>query len=143
MGKGRVDPRDRWFVQRRARGRCEYCGYPELICAASFHCDHFVPRSKGGKSNIANLVWGCPNCNSTKHSRIAARDPITRRIVPLFNPRHQRWYDHFRWSADGLVIQGTTATGRATVFALKMNRQGTGLIRSLLKEIGLHPPRRS
>src|SRR5205809_1089366 len=124
MRNTHIEPQDRARVRKRARGRCEYCGYPELICSASFHCDHFVPRSKGGDNSLTNLVWGCPNCNASKHSRVAARDPATHRVVPLFYPRRQRWKDHFRWTADGLIIEGVTATGRATVSALKMNRQG-------------------
>src|SRR5438552_1205846 len=140
MAGAHIDWRKRKRVQRRARGRCEYCGYPELICSASFHCDHFKPRTKGGTSSLSNLVWGCPNCNASKHSRVAARDPITRRIVALFNPRRQQWKDHFRWSPDPLIVEGLTATGRATILALKMNRQETKVVRSLLLELGIHPP---
>ena len=46
------------------------------------------------------------------------RDPIDSEIAPLFNPRLQRWRDHFCWSADTRLILGLTPTGRATVVAL-------------------------
>jgi hypothetical protein len=52
-----------------------------------------------------------------------AVDPDTQAIVPLFNPRTQRWFDHFRWSEDGTRVIGRTAIGRATVAALKLNHE--------------------
>ena len=45
----------------------------------------------------------------------------TQTMVPLFNPRTQRWAEHVVWTADGLSIVGTTPTGRATCNRLDMN----------------------
>jgi hypothetical protein len=66
-------------------------------------------------------------------------DPLTGRTVPLFNPRRDRWRQHFRWSADRLRILGRTDAGRATVAALNMNRTGATVIRAMLLELQLHP----
>src|SRR5262249_53923431 len=49
------------------------------------------------------------------------QDPATQAMVPLFNPRRQRWSRHFRWSADGLHRVGVTRVGRATVERLALN----------------------
>lgn len=38
----------------------------------------------------------------------------------MFNPRTQRWPEHFR--CDSVEIVGVSATGRATVASLDMNR---------------------
>ena len=42
-------------------------------------------------------------------------------LTALFNPRTQRWHDHFKWSADGTQVVGLTPCGRATVVALQLN----------------------
>ena len=52
----------------------------------------------------------CPLCNGHKSDKIEAADPQTRKRMPLFNPRTQRWAEHFVWTADGLSIVGTTPT---------------------------------
>src|SRR4051794_25126923 len=69
-----------------------------------------------------------------------ALDPVSRQIVPLFNPRVDRWDDHFRWSADWLVIHGRTPAGRATVRLLRMNRRGAARLRAGFIHLGVHPP---
>ena len=42
--------------------------------------------------------------------------------MPLFNPRLERWTDHFQWTENYTQIIGVTATGRATVAVLQLNR---------------------
>jgi hypothetical protein len=64
-------------------------------------------------------------------------------MVPLYNPRQQRWQDHFCWSDNHAQIVGLTPTGRATVEALKMNRTGLVNMRQVLYLIGKHPPQLS
>jgi hypothetical protein len=60
--------------------------------------------------------------------------------VALFNPRQQRWHDHFAWSDNATRISGLTACGRATIAALQMNRFGVVNLRQLLVDTGRHPP---
>jgi hypothetical protein len=59
-------------------------------------------------------------CNLNKGPNIAGLDPLSSRLVPLFNPRRQRWERHFRWS--GSVVIGRTRVGRATIAVLGMNQ---------------------
>ena len=88
---------------------------------------------------ILNLALSCSCCNGSKATKIAAIDPITKKEVPLFHPRKEVWSDHFAWSEDYLKIVGKTATGRATVAALKMNQKVTVNLRRVT--MGLtHPP---
>lgn len=44
-------------------GRCYYCGCK--IDMSTFHMDHFIPKSRGGKEH-SNLVPACPDCNNFK-----------------------------------------------------------------------------
>ena len=127
-------------VRERANGLCEYCRSPDSISNASFHCDHILPRNAGGKTELANLAWACPWCNTHKHTKTHARDPQTGRQVSLFNPRLKKWERHFMWSENLLYIIGRTRTGRATVDALNMNRPEHVNRRRLLQFTREHPP---
>ena len=115
-----IPARLRRLVIRRARNRCEYCCLSQEGQEARFHVDHVVPRAAGGETNAVNLALACVSCSLYKGARQSAVDPETGEEAPLFNPRTDFWQSHFRW--DGLHLAGITATGRATVAALRMNR---------------------
>jgi 5-methylcytosine-specific restriction endonuclease McrA len=54
------------FIYYREGGMCHYCKQP--IQAKGFHADHIQPWSKGGKTEISNLVASCYMCNIAKHT---------------------------------------------------------------------------
>ena len=112
---------------------------PELAVYAAFHCDHFRPKADGGETVPANLVWACPHCNHDKRELILTLDPQSRLYTRLFNPRTDKWNEHFQWTKDKLAIRGKTATGRATVRLLRMNRSVARHVRWLLLLAGEHP----
>ena len=115
-----ISARLREAVVERARDRCEYCGLSQEGQEAKFHIDHVVPAVAGGKTELQNLALACVSCSLRKGAREAATDPATGQEVPLFNPRRDPWNAHFRWR--GVEVVGLTATGRATVQALRLNR---------------------
>jgi hypothetical protein len=127
-------------VIQRAKGYCEYCQLPVAFSPASFNFEHIIPLIKQGLTILMNLAFSCGGCNAHKKDKIEALDPLTRQLMPLFNPRTDIWSDHFQWSDDDLQIIGTTPTGRATVRLLKVNREGNVNLRRLLKMAELHPP---
>jgi HNH endonuclease len=128
----------RRLVTRRADSRCEYCGLAQAGQEATFHIDHVIPRDAGGSSNAANLALACVSCSLRKAARRSAIDPRTGRVVPLYHPRRQIWPRHFRWV--GVRLIGLSATGRATVAALHLNRPLILAIRSEESARGRHPP---
>ena len=136
----RVTSAQRQAVYARARGRCEYCQTPDGFVPGSFAVEHIVPRSKGGKTVLRNLALSCPACNAHKYNKLSGRDPLSDRIVRLFNPRRQSWPDHFTWNDDLTLIVGLTPTGRASVEALQMNQEKMINLRRLLILVNLHPP---
>jgi hypothetical protein len=69
-----------------------------------------------------------------------AVDAVTGTLVRLFNPRLDRWPDHFAWADGGAIIVGTTPIGRATVAALQMNDRDIVAARRLWTAAGWHPP---
>jgi hypothetical protein len=109
-------------VERRAKGCCEYCQSPAKYATQTFSLDHIVPRSQGGKVSLDNLALACQGCNNHKYNKTRSRDPLTDQLIDLFHPRQQRWRDHFTWDERFELVIGLTATGRATVEALKLNR---------------------
>ena len=128
------------LVRTRARFRCEYCHASEQLTGQRCQVDHIMPRIRDGKTEPDNLCLACAACNSFKLDRTEAIDPESAESVRLFNPRTQNWHDHFAWSADGTLIVGLTASGRATVTALKLNRTLAVEARSSWAEIRQHPP---
>jgi hypothetical protein len=110
----------RQFVRERAGSRCEYCHIPDAaVPAASFHLEHVLAKQHGGVDGPHNRCWSCHRCNFRKGPNLSGRDPLTGKIVRLYNPRRQRWQRHFQW--DGFVLVGSTAIGRATVTVLDIN----------------------
>ena len=64
--------------------------------------------------------------------------PDVYEAVPLFNPRTDRWDDHFCW--DGYYITGLTPIGRATIDALVLNHERRIKIRQAEALFDLFPP---
>jgi hypothetical protein len=88
--------------------------------AAYFHqVDHILGRKHGGSSGLGNLAYACAACNQYKGTDVASFDETTGNLIPLFNPRRDRWGEHFR-----LVkarIEPLTDVGEVTVRILRLN----------------------
>lgn len=140
MARKAVARAGRCRVRDRAGDRCEHCQHPASYSCAPYVSKHVRPRVRGAGNSPAELAWACPGCNSHKYEKTQACDTQTGRVVPLFNPRRQRWSRHFAWSADFLLVHGRTATSRATVAALHLNRAELVNLRRALRIIGVHPP---
>jgi len=122
-------------VRRRASDVCEYCRLPQSSQEAAFHIDHIRPLAAGGSTTASNLALACVTCSLKKAARRRARDPVSKRLAPLFHPRRDRWSDHFRMTATYRLL-GRTPSGRATIGALGMNRPSIVRIRRVLAVLG-------
>lgn len=130
-------------VRRRARQRCEYCHSVEWLTGQRYEIDHILPRQLAGITTAENLRLACSSCNRYQQAHIEAVDPETGESVSLYNPRIQRWSEHFRWNEDATQIVGITPIGRATVEALLMNNALIVAARSFWGNTGQHPPQRN
>jgi hypothetical protein len=65
-------------------------------------------------------------------------DPLTGDRVRLFNPRSDRWSEHFQW--DEYRLMSLTAVGRATEAVLILNHPRRIKIRRAEELFGLFPP---
>lgn len=126
----------RKIIHQRANGCCEYCQTCAVNIGQTMHIEHIKP---GEGDHLENLCLACPNCNLSKATSIQAPDPETQELVSLFNPRVQRWDEHFEWIDNYAQISGITAIGRATVACFKMNRPRMVLTRRRWVQAGLHP----
>lgn len=127
-------------VRQQAGEQCGYCRMLSAWVYASMEIDHIVPKAAGGSDDEDNLWLACPRCNQYKGQQTQAFDGVTRRQVVLFNPRTQKWNEHFRWGRDRATIIGKTACGRATVKALKLNLELSLESRRAMVAIGAYPP---
>jgi hypothetical protein len=135
---GRKDDRER--VRKRAGHCCEYCRSQERFATQSFAVEHIGPRSSDGTDELDNLAYACQGCSNHKYNKTRGRDPVTGETVPLYDPRRQRWRDHFTWDDTFLLILGITPTGRAAVETPRLNRPGLVNLRRVLYAAGEHPP---
>jgi hypothetical protein len=85
----------------------------------TFHVEHIIAKQHGGRDVLSNLALACHQDNLRKGPNLTGIDPLTKKMVKLFNPRRHRWAAHFRW--DGSILVGRTVIGRATVAVLGMN----------------------
>jgi hypothetical protein len=87
--------------------------------AATFHVEHILAKQHGGSDTPDNRCWSCHRCNLYKGPNLSGRDPLTGKVVRLFDPRRQLWKRHFEWH--GAVLAGRTQIGRATIAVLNIN----------------------
>ena len=142
MSNQRITPKLRSAVKLRAQNCCEYCCSQARFSMQPFAVEHIVPKSKSGKTTPNNLAWSCQGCNNHKYNKTEAFDLVSGQRVPLYNPRMQRWAVHFAWNYDCSLIIGLTATGRATIEALYINRQELVDLRRILYGVDQHPPKK-
>ncbi len=109
----------RRLVAERAGNQCEYCLIREFSTHLGCEVDHVISEKHGGKTIAENLAYACFYCNRYKGSDIATLDPFSDKLVPLFNPRVDRWRDHFEYK--GTKIEGRTSIGAATARLLGFN----------------------
>jgi hypothetical protein len=126
-------------ISQRARERCEYCLIQQDDVGFPHQVDHIISRKHGGSSALDNLAYACVICNRNKGSDVASVVPGTGEIVRLFDPRHQRWAEHFR--IDGARIEPITQIGSTTVRLLRLNAPERILERRLLQSLGRYPQR--
>ena len=119
MARPHIPIKLRRLVIARACECCEYCLIHGDDRPETHPIDHVIALRHGGLTAAENLALACAICNNLKGTDLSAIDPRTGMIVPLFNPRMQKWNDHFELA--GAEVIGRTATGRATVALLQLD----------------------
>src|SRR5688572_8475684 len=102
----------RRLVTSRSGWLCEYC----LISSTDtfFGCavDHIISEKHGGATSSENLSYACVFCNQAKGSDIGSVNWDDGEFIRFFNPRLDRWPDHFELA--GMRIEGISPIGIVT-----------------------------
>lgn len=133
----RISPQIRDIVAARANNICEYCLIAEEDSFFRHQVEHIISRKHGGSSELDNLALACVFCNRHKGSDIASLVPETDKLIRFYNPRADRWSEHFRLK--GIVIEPLTEIGEATIRILQMNHEDQLLERRVLNHRGRYP----
>lgn len=102
------DLRDR--VLARDGGFCRYCGMGGLrgVNASHLAIDHIVPRCRGGRDRMENLVVACKSCNTRKV--VATPDELGWLILPPRYPESK----HLIYDWDPVYTASAKRVGRTT-----------------------------
>lgn len=129
-------------VIERADNCCEYCRVSQEDRGMPYEVDHIIAEKHGGLTQPDNLCWSCYLCNGYKGSDIGSIDwDGSGELTPLFNPRRQKWIEHFRFDTATTRIEPLTPEGRVTVFLLHLNSDEHIIARRLLARLGRYPCR--
>lgn len=88
----RVPPALRQAVIARARmlrGCCEDDLKPDDTVVRPHEPDHVIAVQRGGPTALDNLAYARFDCDRRKGPNLAAIDPLTGPMTPLFDPRTQ------------------------------------------------------
>src|SRR5580704_11448143 len=96
----------RRLVFERANGVCEYCLVHGDNTYLGCEVEHVISEKHGGPTIAENLAAACFSCNRFKGTDIASLTAATRQLFRLFNPRTDRWPDHFE--LHGAVVHPLT-----------------------------------
>jgi hypothetical protein len=99
--------------------------------------DHIISEKHGGPTHEDNLALACTFCNRFKGSDIGSIDWATQTFIRFFNPRTDRWHDHFQ--LNGVIIEPITPIGDVTARILAFNDSDRVLERHALQAVGRYP----
>jgi hypothetical protein len=127
----------RRLVAVRADFLCEYCLVHEDDTVFGCEVDHIISEKHGGATDAENLAYACAFCNRAKGSDIGSIVPGTGRFVRFFNPRTDRWAEHF--TLDGVTIVPVSDISEVTSRILAFNDSDRLLERQTLQAVGRYP----
>lgn len=122
-------------VVSRAGNRCEYCLIAIDDTYFGGEIDHIRSLKHGGKSDLDNLALACQFCNRNKGSDLGSISAQTGDLVRFFDPRVDRWIDHFSLNEAGEIVP-LTDKGEVTTRILGFNHPERVTERLGLIELG-------
>jgi hypothetical protein len=127
----------RRLVESRAGEVCEYCLIHQADTYLGCQVDHIISEKHGGLTDESNLALACTFCNRAKGSDIGSMSQTKGLFVAFFNPRKDKWSDHFRIQSH--IIESLSATGEVTARILSFNTAERLLEREELVRCGRYP----
>lgn len=108
----------RQTIADRAESLCEYCLIAEADTFYGCQVDHIISLKHGGSSEADNLAYACSLCNRAKGSDVGSVSP-TGEFTRFFNPRTDRWAEHFHLLNEAILP--LTTVGEVTARILGFN----------------------
>ena len=127
----------RLLVAVRAYRVCEYCLVHEDDAYHGCEVDHILSIKHGGLTVPENLAYACFHCNRHKGTDLGSVSVRTGVLVRFYNPRIDRWNEHFYWSEGR--IESLTEIGEVTGRLLALNHPERVAFRNLLANAARYP----
>jgi hypothetical protein len=127
----------RRLVAIHAEHLCEYCLIHEEDTFFGCKVDHMISVKRGGPTETDNLAFACVFCNRQKGSDIGSILWRISEFSRFFNPRIDRWEEHFRLGRVSIPPQ--TSIGEVTAHILEFNHGDRLLERQTLIAMGKYP----
>jgi hypothetical protein len=127
----------RRLVVSRSEGLCEYCLIAEEDTVFGCELDHIISEKHAGATVAENLANACVFCNQAKGTDVGSIHWDSGGFIRLFNPRTDRWADHFVLA--GYRIETLSAIGAVTARVLGFNTIERLLERQALQLLGRYP----
>ncbi|NJR64871.1 MAG: HNH endonuclease [Leptolyngbyaceae cyanobacterium CRU_2_3] len=127
----------RRLVADRANHLCEYCLMHEQDTVFGCTIDHVISLKHGGSNDASNLAYACVFCNRYKGSDIGSIFWQTREFTRFYNPRSDRWSEHFR--LQDATLEPLSTVGEVTARILDFNDSDRLLERQLLINRNKYP----
>lgn len=124
------------MVASRANLCCEYCRIHRDDLFFVYQIDHIISIKHGRLTIILNLAFACSLCNQNKGTNLGTY-LLGKRLIRLFNPRTDKWFDHFD-ILNGEIL-AKTKIGAAPIKVLDLNNIDRVILRQGLMEIGRYP----
>jgi hypothetical protein len=124
-------------VMERANFICEYCLLHDDESHFGGELDHIISLKHHGPTELENLAYACLRCNRHKGTDLGSINWQTHQLVRFFNPRADRWSEHFELL--GAEIVPLTEIGEVTVRIFGFNSPKRLKERTLLIQVGLYP----
>ena len=121
----------------RADHLCEYCLIHEGHTYFGCQVDHIISEKHGGPTEADNLAYACVFCNRAKGSDIGSMLWPVGQFTRFFNPRCDRWADHF--ALEQVTIVALTEIGKTTARILNFNHSDRLVERRVLYDVGKYP----
>jgi hypothetical protein len=104
----------------------------------AFEVEHVLAEKHGGVTSAENLAYACLACNRRKGTDVASVSSRTGALVRLFNPRTNRWTEHFALARGR--IEPLTEIGEVTARILAFNEDERVEERQILIRARRYPP---
>lgn len=138
-----ISKKIRFEIFKRDSFTCQYCGAsaPDVV----LEIDHIEPVSKGGDSDITNLITSCNACNSGKSNRdLSDSSVINKRKLQLneLQERQEQLEMMLEWQKTLVGLDEKEIDAANELFSLlvpgySFNDRGRETIRKTIKKHGL------